>query len=49
MNNPYSDKVFTDVYSMELGIRLSFVKTSVERPLGTPLAKRGVKKFKGGS
>jgi hypothetical protein len=26
--NPYSDKVVTDVYSTELGIRLSFVKTS---------------------
>jgi hypothetical protein len=26
--NPYSDKIVTDVFFMELGIRLSFVKTS---------------------
>jgi hypothetical protein len=45
--NPYSDYVVTDVYSTELGIRLSFVKTSEfrrgswtpQRPLppGTPM------------
>jgi hypothetical protein len=42
--NPYSDYVVIDVYSTELGIQLSFVRTSEFRgrgvvwtPLGTPL------------
>jgi hypothetical protein len=34
--NPYSDKAVTNVYSTELGIRLSFGKTSEFRGVGGP-------------